>query len=426
MKINGLPQKEIRVEVDFYDDEQKQKLLAYPSADRMIELVENGVVIPTQEFLTYYLFHKKRPGKSGYQSYDSLGRKIGRAIAELDDWIHFNEVSLSVPQDVAPQDKAITERISESIGLAVVNRIHDLTEADWGKLREISGHKGQPTFDYEIASDGQKIIQVETKGSCLEINHKKTSTISNHKRSIVDKKSNIRVHEQVGDYKYPAELRYGTISVLDYRPNSVAMCWLLDPDPEAVSTPPAQLRLINRMGFLRDWISFISPRSQFSAALSTRLADLVAVSNPMELDGIPLRKGNGEKLVFEAPDIKGQPGYAFFANKSRVSDGPSLGVVMQASSEDLVYLGIRDDLVVIAGKQDFQAIVNSQYEVGTLRKHIDCFVSEARFLNFDLPDQIKEEAKKYGGYYSFRLSGQMIYSKEGLVFGLLPLKPKEA
>ena len=426
MKINGLPQKNIRVEVDFYDDEQKQKLLAYPSANRILELVESGIVSPTQEFLTYYLFHKKRPGKPGYQDYYALQRKIGTAIAELGDWVHFNETSISVPNDAAPQDKAITERVGESIGLAVVNRIHGLTEADWGKLRELPGRTGRPTFDYEVASDGQKIVQVETKGSCLEVNSQKTSAISNHKGSIVDKKTKIREYEQAGDYKYPAELRYGTISVLGYRPDSVAKCWLLDPDPEAVSTPPAQLRLINRMGFLRDWISFISPRSQFAAALSTRLADLAAVSNPMELDGIPLRKGNGEELEIVAPDIWGQPGSAFFANKSRVSDGPSTGVVMQASSEALVYLGIRDGLAEIAGKQDFQAIVNSQYEVGTLRKHIDCFVSEARFLNFDLPDQIKEEARKYGGYYSFRLSGQMNYSKEGLVFGLLPLTPKVA
>jgi hypothetical protein len=420
VNIKGLSRKGIRVEVDFYDDEQKQKLLAYPSADRMTELAEEGVLIPVQEFLTYYLFHKKRPGKSGYQSYGAIGLKIGRALSELEDWILFNKVSISVPADVAPQDKAITERIGESIGLAVVNRIHRLTEADWGKLGEICGRDGRPTFDYQVASDGQKIVQVETKGSCLANNSKKTSAISNHKNSIVNKKTKIRGHEQACDYKYPAELRYGTITVLDYRPNSVAKCWLLDPDPEPVSMPPARLRLINRMSFLRDWISFISPRSQFAAALSTRLADLIAVTDPMDLDGVPLRKGNGEELVIETLG-----GSAFFMNKARVSDGPSVGVVMQASKDALVYLGIRDDLAVIAGKQDFHAIVNSQYEVGTVRKDIDCIVSKTRFRHLKLPGQIKEQARESGGYFSFNLPGHMNYSQEGLVFGLLPLTPND-
>ena len=42
------------------------------------------------------------------------------------------------------------------------------------------------------------------------------------------------------------------------------------------------------MGFLRDIISFVAPRSQLAAALSTRLADLMAVSDPFQLDGVPL------------------------------------------------------------------------------------------------------------------------------------------
>ena len=162
-----LPQPVVKVAVAFYDDAEKQKLLKYPTHAAMESLVKSGLEIPTEEFLTYYLFHKKRPGKEGWRKYGDVGRKIGHALAELSEWVDFNGKSVSTPSDLAGQDRAITERIGESIGLSVVSHIHGLTAADWDRI-PIGRYS---SFDYQIASDGKYIIQMEAKWAAAAVDN---------------------------------------------------------------------------------------------------------------------------------------------------------------------------------------------------------------------------------------------------------------
>lgn len=419
MNSHTLPQGSIKVSVDFYDDAEKKKLLDYPSAKILTNIVKACIEVHIEEFLTYYLFHRKRPGKEGYRNYEQLGGKIDRALIELEDWIVFNQSSISVPKDVDPQLISITERVGESIGLCVINRLHNLSEADWDKIPEHPGRSGISTFDYQVASDGQNIIQLETKGSCVSDNSLKDSSISNHKSNIHEKKSKINTKKS---YPYPANLRYGTITVLDHRPKSIAKCWLVDPEPYSTETPPEKLRLINRMRFLRDWISFLSPRSQFASALSTRVTDIESVSDPSELDGVPLRKGNGEELtIFPPSTLWGTMGSSFYLNKSRVSDGPAGGVVVQLSRSAFFFLGIRDELPELAGKQDFSSIVNYKSEVGSISKTINCVFSDGRWNKLTLPPEMRDQVKESGPYHQLTLSGKLHYNKDGLVFGVLPI-----
>ena len=121
--------------------------------------------------------------------------------------------------------KSPTEsKIGPSVGLSVINRVHGLSDADWDKLKELPGRNGKPTFDYKVASDGSNIIQVENKGSYVDDNRKKSSAISNHKKNIKDKKRKIASLEAQNNYPYPAALRYGTITAVDSRTNTVAKC----------------------------------------------------------------------------------------------------------------------------------------------------------------------------------------------------------
>jgi len=169
-----LPYQNIKVKVDFYDEEQKKKLLAYPTSQQIMDIIHNEVQIPIEEFLTYYLFHRKRPGKIGYRNYEELGKNIGKSLSDLEDFITFNGISIATPIDIGKQDLHITERVGESIGLSVVNRIHNISEADWDRIPETKGFK---VFDYQVASDGTLIIQVETKGSSVDDNNLKPSTV---------------------------------------------------------------------------------------------------------------------------------------------------------------------------------------------------------------------------------------------------------
>jgi|ERR1044071_312787 hypothetical protein len=419
----AIEQEHIVVALDFYNDQEKAKLLAYPTAPKIVHVVKHGLKIPTPEFLTYFLFHRKRPGVPGYRRYQDIQQKIGIALSMLDEFVNFNGQSIDWPKEAINQIGYVTEYIGESIGLAAINRIHGLTQADWVKITEIHGPNAPPVFDYEqLATDGENLIQLETKGSSVKDNSQLTDVIRAHKANITKKKR--RIAELKTQYPYPSSIRYGTITAVSAQPGSTLKCWLLDPDPEPLATNPRNLRLLNRMRFLRDWISFISARSQLAAALATRIADLEAMANPFELDTVPLRKGNNNPFHFEIFTTATQRHSTFFSNKSRVKDGPAGGVLLQTSDTALFFLGIREELLSLACEQVFGSILDYKADVGSILKRVECVLSQGRFKRFKLPASVRNSVRVSGPYLAFDLTGQLHYTREGLVVGVLPL-PRE-
>ena len=416
-----LPQPTVDVAVEFYDDAEKQKLLKYPTHAAMEKLVKSGFQIPTEEFLTYYLFHKKRPGKEGWKTYADVGHKIGRALAELSEWVDFNGESVSTPVDLAGQDRAITERIGESIGLSVVSHIHDLTAADWDRI-PIGRYS---SFDYQIASDGKHVIQMEAKGSSAGDNSARTSSVSKHKASILKKKNDIAEREKLNAYPYPADLRYGTITVMGESVDDPVKCLLVDPPADGDGTVAERFRLLQRMRCLRDWISFISPRSQLAAALQTRLVALERLPDPFLLDGVPLLKGNGKPFDFTPIGGMLRGHASFFTAKSKITDGPAGGVIVPLPNGNLFMLGIRETLLEQAAGQQVRRLADYKAEHGPMRKTVECVVTERALRELRLPPRVIEGASKYGGYYTFELVGQIQYSDTGVLFGVLPTGEKQ-
>jgi hypothetical protein len=140
-------------------------------------------------------------------------------------------------------------------------------------------------------------------------------------------------------YMFPADLRYGVIAVMGESASEPVRCLLVDPPADGNGEGARRLRLLQRMRYLRDWISFISPRSQLASALQTRLAALEQLSNPFLLDGVPLLKGNGNRYDFTA-SITGFGGHSsLFASKSKISDGPAGGIITPLPNGDLRDLG---------------------------------------------------------------------------------------
>lgn len=421
-----VPQRTIKVSVEFYDADEKAKLLKYPTAAVMSQMVRDGIEVPTEEFLTYYLFYKRRPGKAGWRSYPELGAKIGHAIAELDDWLEFTGKSIVTPADLGTQDKAISERIGESIGMSVVSRIHGLTNADWDRIDTHGGPGGFSTFDFQIASDGIRIVQLETKGSSIPVNTKKASTVSNHKRDIHDKKEAIATRELQMSYPYPADVRYGTITVVGEQIDSPVKCLLVDPPSHEQQGLAKKLRLIQRQIFLRDWITLLSPRSQLASALQTRLSSLRRLPDPYILDGLPLLKGNGENFDFSPQGYYGVHS-TFFASKAKISDGPSGGVTVTLPDGDLFFLGIREDLLALAARQQFSEILEYKSQVGSMEKEVECVFSAQAFRGLKLSSAARSNLRPYrDGYYHFSLKGEIHYADSGILFGVLPLTQLES
>jgi hypothetical protein len=159
MAIAALPQDSIEVDVEFYDETEGAKLIAYPTGKLISGIVEHGlVVVPVAEFLTYYLFHRKRLGTPGYRDYHSIGKKLHVALASLDECVEFNGKSMSTGSATGRQLNEVSEHIGEGIGLAIASRLHGLTEADWSPIQEQRGQFASPTFDFQIASDGERFI----------------------------------------------------------------------------------------------------------------------------------------------------------------------------------------------------------------------------------------------------------------------------
>ena len=420
LKIEDIKQGFVEVVVEYYDQNEKNNLQKYSSANAIESTLASRLKIPIPEFLTYYLFHRKRPSLTNLANYQQLSQNIYRSLNDLEDFIEFNGTSIIKPLNAGTQIEHITEHIGESIGLSLINRIHTLTEADWDKIPESHGRNAVRTFDYQIAaSDGRNIIQLEAKGSSVDDNRNKTAPIYTHKENIVSKKKDII--EKGKKYPYPASIRYGTITAVDSRKNGAVKCWLLDPDSQEISKGPKRFRLLSRMHFLYDWISFLGPQSQLATALSNRITDLETIQNPFELDGKPLLNSNNEPFYFRPFDYSRRHA-SWFTNKSKVTDGPAGGIIFQLSKNTLFFLGIFENLLSLAADQDFEKILEYKHKYpGSILKNVECVINKNRFHEFDIPGTLLNKENNKLRRIHFELKGQLHYSQEGIVFGLLPL-----
>ncbi len=409
------PQDVVKVLVDYYDIDEESKFAQFPNAARIAELAGAEIEIPTNEFLTYYMFRRKRPGMPGLRNYRELASKMETSLRDLEGSVVFDGKTIHVAGRLGELDSHIAERIGEAAGLSVINRIHGMTEADWGRVPKGSGRNAGPSLDFEIGSDSRTLIQVETKGSYVPNNDRKTSTVSNHKASVLSKKG--RLAGAIHPSRRASVVRYGTIGVVG-DPGHLLRCWLLDPPPDELTLDPERVRLLNRMAFLRDWISLVSARSTLAVALANRLGDLETMINPWELDGVPLRRGDGEPLELSF-GMWPRERSTFFSNKSVVTDGPTGGVVIQGYGSRLFFVGMREDVLQLAAKQDFKGIAQYVSSAGSIRKRIECRVGENRFRQMRLPDGLRAAAERIGGYRRFQLWCELQFTNTGVAFGEL-------
>lgn len=414
-------QQTIKIAVDYYSEDDANKLKEYSSADEIEKVISRKIIeIPKEEFLTYYLLFNKGSGVPEFGDYLAVSKYTGDAYSQMRFQILFNGKSLSAAPLLSDPHTSIPEHIGEATGLSVISRIHGFNEADWCPIKKMRGADALKTFDFQIASTGSKIIQVETKGSIVDDNLKKSDSIYTHKSDIKVKKKELKELLRENNDPNPANLRYGTIAAVDKRPDSIIKCWLTDPEPELILTDPKLLRLFIRLRFLHGWISFFSPRSLFATALSTRINCLEKIKNPFELDDVPLKMVNGKEFDYQ-PFLFEEREFDFFKNKSHVTDGPAGGIVLKISENELLFLGIQEDLISIANKQSFDEIMNFDFPYGTVDKEIECTLSLTQFKDMNLNLSNSVNLVKNKRFIKFNLKGQIVYSSCGLVFGNLPM-----
>lgn len=397
----------IEIAVDFYDDNEKASLQNSELANDFSDIPKT-VAIPTQDLCAYYLYYKIRPGVAGFRNHTDIAVKWYQALAEFDGQVDFGDKSIYA-LSLDNNGVGTTERLGEAIGLSVASELHKLHQGDWARIPKAQ----TKTMDFRrnIASNSVNFIELETKGSIVGEIAKKSPAVSNHKAEIKAKKAALRAKVN------RTTVMYGTIAVLDDQPASVAKCWLVDP-PAANIEDPRQLKILARLEYITDLISLIGLRSNLAATLQTRLSALLALPDILPLDGVPLLRGSGETYYYE-PYSTFSGHNLWFASKTVVSDGPVGGQIDLVSPDLLFFIGIREELVDLAVRQDFDDIAAYSFPSATLEKTLQCTISRGRFQTqfapyLNIPNY---DFQRERGYVRFSLPAILYYTSSGLVFG---------
>jgi hypothetical protein len=397
----------LNIYVDFYDDTEKASLQG-SALESIFMNLPRQIPVPTQDLCTFYLYYKMRPGISGFANHTQIAQKWHQALDEFDGQVGFGQQSIYV-LSLDGHSTGTTERLGEAIGLSVASELHGLHQADWARIPKAQ----TKTFDFRrhVASDSLHIIEVENKGSVVADVSLKSPSVSAHKKSIKDKKHEL---QEDGDGQ---TVRYGTIAILSDQANSIARCWLVDP-PATMRENPRQFKILARLEYITELITLLGQRSTLAASLQTRMAALVKLRDITQLDRVQLLRGNGKEYSESTYTSGGRN--PWFASKSVVSDDSVGGQIDLVSEHHFFYMGIREELVVYASRQDFAQIENYRFESESLRKSIDCLVPVGRFESRYAPElDIPEgERRRDAGYISFTISAILHYTRSGLVFGV--------
>ncbi len=391
------------VDVDFYDNAEKAAF-----QQRGLRLPKVPIKIPFSDFCAFYLYYKKQPDVAGYRSHDELANKWYQAAVELEGLVTFRANSMQAASTTATS-RGTTERIGEAIGLGVITAIHKLHQGDWQRIPESNVQKSLD-FEQPFASTGTQLIQLEAKGSVTEDNNLKSSSISNLKKSIKNKKGDLKVVRSSGIF-------YGTVTVISERPDSRIKCWLIDPPPYAEGNP-AQVKVLSRLKYISDLISYLGSRSNLASALQTRIASLQALASIDALDNVPLRRGNSREFPDQIYNPVTRNRNSWFAGKSVISNVAGGGQVLRAG-DAILFLGVMENLINMVARQDFSEIESYEFESQSVDGRVDCVVSAGRF-NSDFADMFPSPTfLREGSYVRFTAEGKLNYTKSGLVFGFV-------
>jgi len=406
------PPPTVRVDVDFYDAAEQSAFkrgLAWPT----LQALPAPINVSTADLCAYYLYYKLRPGITGFGSHSDLASVWVQALEEFRGQVEFASGSLRLLSHVG-MSTGTTERLGEAFGLAVTSALHGLHPADWHRIPKAQ-HKTLDFTQPPSASTGQVVIELETKGSAVGDNKLKPSNVGKHRASIQGKKAVIPAGSLA------TGIHYGTISVLGDAPASVVRCWLVDPPAESIEDPE-RYKVIARLSYIADLLSFLGSRSPIAIALRNRIAALNALASIGSLSGVPLVSGL-DVPIEEAVPTRLAPHHPWFSGKSVVERAPIGGQVFSVKGQRIFFIGIDDSLLDVAARQDFEEVKAYKVQAGLQVRVVDCVVPRGRFdaefsSTLRIPDH---DARSKSSYVSFRLSGVLHSCTSGLVFGILSL-----
>jgi len=158
------------IDIAYYNDKQRNLFQSFLNANTLNQIVRDGIIITKDEFLAYMMFTYQMDF-IGFRTYNELKALVENNLGAVNQLLSFNNRSVQarVIGNIL-MDTGYTQQIGVSLGLCLLNKIHNLTAADWRKIPTVPGRNGHPTFDFDIpiASTGNNFIKVELSNSGLE------------------------------------------------------------------------------------------------------------------------------------------------------------------------------------------------------------------------------------------------------------------
>jgi len=412
----------LNIDIAYYNDEQRTLFQSFPNANALNQIVQNVITVTKDEFLAYMMFMDQDDTYAGYRTYDELRNLISSRLGDIQNYLSYN--NNSVQSIVTPErmfNARFTERIGISLGLCLINKIYGFTAADWKKIPETTLNS---TFDFEIpvASTGTNFIQVENKGCIVDDNSYKRPTVSSRYGEIKVKKDYVRDEEIKKQIPIHQNLYYGTIGVLDNRPNSNAKIWLVDPPAFEIEMEPRKYKLLARLRYYLDEFKNIGVKKRITEALEKRIKEIEISDDFMQLnlkkidDGYPLR--GGYYLYMESSSFVSIDFNEAFGKIFLIEDKQRVAAYLIAYPKTILRLIV---------KQDFEAILNYTYNSDFMNEDVQVLMkyNKTDFSENKLPNNLKFILNERNRIFEAIYFGKVNYTSDGRIFGLLDNNQKQ-
>ena len=406
----------INISVDYYNKHERELFSGFPNHEDINTIIRGSFAISKSELLTYMMFTEQDNDRDGYRNYNELSTKYSGRLGNIDDYLLFNNQSIQSRVSPTIMNNAdITELLGVSLGLCVINRIHGFTEADWKKIPETNANS---TFDFTIpkASTGTNFIQAENKGSVIDNNEYKRSSVSNRYSEIIDKKHYVREQERIHRIVRHQNLYYGTIGVIDTRNNSIAKVWLVDPPAKEINEDPRKYKLLSRLYFYLDEFRNIGVKEKLIKAIEKRINEINESKD--------FEKFNNVHLDYKYP----HPFHLFMDGKNFVAidHNEAFGRVFYIKYKEKIHpfiYALPRSIMQLIIYQDFDKIMKYEYIPSFSEKKVNVLLL-SKFKEFEEKDVIyyikdmfvfNERRIRYEASFF----NELYHSKSGRIFGLL-------
>ena len=387
----------LKINVEYYNDHHHQLIQQYECAESIDRIIQHGLEVDKDEVVTYSIF-KEQKNRHGWKNYHDLRKRLPERLKKIKDY--YNLDGNTIQSRFSPDEAEETESLGISVGLIIMNRVFGLHEADWEKIPIVNDKK---TLDYEIASNGDHFIQVETKGSIFT--ESPFPRRYNFKSHIEEKKADEKSHNN------SHSILFGTITGFPTDSNSHTTCHILDPLPEEISEDPAKYKLLSRLHFYHKNLALIS-RSNILIALGNRIAAIQAVTDYNSLDGITLKTIDGYEFNTPPPSVY---------NRVVIEDidYSIVGRIFPLSDREFFFFGFDIDLYQLIVFQDFSDITS--FSSSLINYNMDSVVlshdfSIEDFVDFQIPDSATIDEKNKT--IRLELVGNLFPMDSGRVIGI--------